>query len=223
MTPLLIAISGKKNSGKDTLCDYCIQQLQVQDWSCEKLGFATELKRQVHVLFGVPYNILYGDNETKGQLCRVKWEDLPFKPTQAWIEKNGWHNEIPRGYMTVRSLLQIWGTEIVRSIYNNAWVDALIVNAQSSFSEIIFVNDCRFPNELEGIQANGGVVLRLTRAIYEEDQHESETALDQDVFDWARFDRVIPNHGMNLEDTRHVVWEYVKYCAKGYEERRWEM
>jgi hypothetical protein len=63
---------------------------------------------------------------------------------------------------------------------------------------IALVTDCRFSNEVAGIQELGGKVIRLTRVVYPEDNHESETALDPENYDWRNFDYILDNQNLDL-------------------------
>lgn len=93
-----------------------------------------------------------------------------------------------------RSLLQYVGTDVVRSVYPNYWVD-FIVDMIRLFGEnwdYVIIPDTRFPNEIEYLRdCVGDVVhLRVFRSGFEsnltEEQknHPSETALDGYEPDW---------------------------------------
>lgn len=204
--PLVVAFSGKKGSGKDTLADYCMAQLAQRGMRSEKLGFATELKRQVHVLFGIPYEVLYADDAVKSSIItEIRWEDMPFVTEQ-------------RGRMSAREVMQIWGTEIVRTICGNAWARAFATQVRLSKAPIIFCTDCRFVNEVEAVHALSGKVVRLTRRMQNHDGHASETSLDPERFDWKRFDHVIDNRILTLEETLEDAFMFVEHtllsCSK---------
>jgi hypothetical protein len=78
--------------------------------------------------------------------------------------------------------------------------------------------DCRFPNEVEGVQSAGGKVIRFTRNPFEDDHH-SETALDEDKFDWKKFDWVLDNKEMTISEQNEAIynklveWEFIDYKA----------
>lgn len=102
----------------------------------------------------------------------------------------------------VRHLLQQAGTEEGRDVYGeDIWVDTMFewINLFSEKWEInkFVVPDVRFPNEVEGIQRHGGIVLRVNapqrnaNAPYgsEARSHRSEISLDG----YTGFDFVIDN------------------------------
>jgi hypothetical protein len=101
--------------------------------------------------------------------------------------------------MTSRDFLQYFGTTIVRKIYNNAWVDSTIKRILIEQPRLAIIPDVRFPNEVEAIKKNGGIVVRLTRNIANS-QHESEIALDKDRYDWSNFNEVIDNENISIAD-----------------------
>ena len=62
--------------------------------------------------------------------------------------------------------------------------------------------------EVEAVQKAGGKVVRLTRQIYE-DSHSSETALDEDKYDWKNFDAVVDNSGMGIKETNNSIQKLI--------------
>jgi hypothetical protein len=109
--------------------------------------------------------------------------------------------------MTAREVMQFVGTDIFRNIYSNVWVDATIRKIQEETPELALICDCRFPNEVSGIQDAGGKVIRLTRNSGSDDCHSSETALDEANYDWSNFDAVIDNAGMSLAEQNKAVYD----------------
>jgi hypothetical protein len=61
------------------------------------------------------------------------------------------------------------------------------------------IPDVRFPNEVEAVKRAGGIVIRLTRDIFASSS-DSESALDQNKYDWTNFDIVLDNSNMSLSD-----------------------
>jgi hypothetical protein len=69
------------------------------------------------------------------------------------------------------------------------------------------ITDCRFPNEIEAIQKANGKVIRLTRDITEPTDHISENILNQEVFDWNKFDYVLDNQDIDILTQCHRVYD----------------
>ena len=61
-------------------------------------------------------------------------------------------------------------------------------------TELAIISDVRFPNEVEAITKEGGVVVKLTRNPFK-DKHASETALEKKNFNHSKFTNVINNGG----------------------------
>lgn len=187
---MIIGISGKIGSGKDTVGGI-IQMLALTNdskvyWEIKK--YAGKLKEIACMLTGC----------TLEQL-----EDQEFKKLQIG----------PDWGMTYRELLQKLGTEAMRNgLHENVWVNALFADYKAIGSidkderkfhtltegDLIYPNwiitDMRFPNEFDAIKSRGGITIRVNRIRYisthSEGEHESERALDNHNFDY-----VIDNNG----------------------------
>jgi hypothetical protein len=61
----------------------------------------------------------------------------------------------------IRPFLVFWGTDVMRSINNNVWVERLESNLKKDHVSII--TDLRFINELDWIKANKGFSLMIKR------------------------------------------------------------
>ena len=61
----------------------------------------------------------------------------------------------------IRPFLVFWGTDVMRSINNNVWVERLESNLKSNHVNII--TDLRFTNELDWIKKNKGFSLMIKR------------------------------------------------------------
>ena len=119
------------------------------------------------------------------------------------------------GLMTAREFMQYFGTEIGREIYPDLHAAGGIRRIRKAMSGIAILDDLRFPNEVEAVQSAGGKVLRLTRDILH-DEHFSEHALDPEVFDWSKFDKVIDNQNLTIHQTCEEIlktlieWEWIE-------------
>ena len=104
--------------------------------------------------------------------------------------------------VTPRLLLQTIGTDIVRTIYPDIWVNKLMndyisyADAISGNSEIkkLYPNWCitdmRFPNEVKAVKKKDGIIIRINRESDYNSNHSSEIALD----DYENFDYTIDNN-----------------------------
>ena len=98
---------------------------------------------------------------------------------------------------TIRDVLQILGTELLREGFNNNIHVAATLGSIKE-NENVIITDTRFPNELEAVKKREGITIRVNRNFegkwidkQEWDlhtkgivPHESETALDNAEFDY---------------------------------------
>lgn len=95
---------------------------------------------------------------------------------------------------TIRDIMQVLGTNLLRQGFNNNIHVAATLGSIKE-NEKIIITDMRFPNELEAVKKHNGITIRINRGLVErtgkmiqEPEHISETALDN-----AKFDYVIEN------------------------------
>ena len=192
----VIGISGKIGTGKSTLADYVEQAFREQGEYVMRLAFAELLRREAADHFNFPVDLTY---------------------TQSGKSETIMHPGLPNGYMTVREILQWWGTDVRRVQDPAYWtkkMDMLLFNngKKAKSSAILLVDDVRFANEARWVLEKGGVLVRLHP--YEGWQpgenagHKSETDLD-DWTDWTL--ELTPEYG-SLEMTAELVkgvWDNV--------------
>jgi hypothetical protein len=180
----------------------------------KQYNFADSLKQDVCInILGLTWDQCYGTDEQKNTLTNLLWEDMPgvvVETNEKKVKAAKSFGLIVRdagGNMSAREVMQFVGTDIFRKMYGQVWVDSCINRINAEGSQIALIGDCRFPNEVEGIQKAGGKVLRFTRNPYPEDTHSSELALEKDVFDWDRFDGVLDNANMNIQEQNKALYE----------------
>jgi hypothetical protein len=191
---MLIGIAGKKGAGKDTLAQDLVEHCH---WINNYLAvgkvfhFADTLKKVTVEMLGVPIEMVYGTQQDKEQQCHLRWENMPTYELMGDVR--------PTGRMSVREVLQYFGTEILRKMHSRIHIDATL-NAIAQYEEtqlsqvLAVVADLRFPNECQAIKEDGGIVIGLTRG-EKGDNHASENALDD-----YPFDVLIDNIGMSREE-----------------------
>ena len=190
---MIIGISGKAGSGKDTAAKmlevlYANPDISYEDFANKKyknfadiqiVHFADSLKETTQVLFRI------GEWETNTQEGK--------KTTINWIGK------------TVRELLQGIGQGLRDAIDPNLWVKILFANTEGWTNYIIA--DVRYPNEIKAIKERNGILLRIDRKGAGAGNHSSEAALD----DYKEWDVHIENNG-SIED----LFEAMKIFIKNY-------
>lgn len=197
-----------QNAGGTTgwgVCDIMRRDSAFTDYAVQNMfpyikaySFADKLKELCTDLFDIPYECVWGTNEQKNTpMPHLLWENMPGSQSPTGSKKTSKkaakHLEFPtEGVMTARQFMQYMGTEVMRKMYGNIWVNATLKKIKNDAPKLAVIVDVRFPNEVDGILGVDGKVIRLTRTVIEDD-HESEHALDENKFDWAKFNYIIKN------------------------------
>lgn len=178
---MIIGISGKAGSGKDTIANYLHDE-----YGFSRIAFADPMKSFCSELFDWEYDTLWGPSELREKVD-PKWG---FSPRKA---------------------LQLLGTEWGRALDVDMWVKIGIEKAKQKLRDGypgVVITDCRFPNEVGHVKAAGGHMVRLLRGggiaggtggIV---GHASER--EQDSIPESEFSAVIENSG-SIEDLHKSV------------------
>ena len=113
------------------------------------------------------------------------------------------------GFMTAREVMEVVGTKIFRKIKNNIWVDATINKIKKEQYDLAILLDNRFPNEVNAVLDNNGIVIRLTRNPFNSDS-EPEASLDPDKYDWSKFSLIIDNENLSIENKNNQIYSFLK-------------
>lgn len=147
MTPNLIGITGRKGSGKDTAA-----AILTEKFGFRRLSFADPLRVVLKTLFNLT------DEEMSNRVLKEQYLD-----------------RYP--YESPREILQKVGTECMRSVYPDVWIEAF--RRESTEGDIVCA-DVRFMNEALHIRSRGGVIIKIDadeRLGPSNDGHSSETEL----------------------------------------------
>lgn len=223
---LIICVSGKKRSGKNTCVNYIAASFLkrnggIKDFHINTLGliearkndhyftveegefnkvfhgteiklysFADCLKEFCINVLGLTYEQCYGTAEQKNSLTNLIWKNMP--------NEKGITIENGRLQMKAREVLQYFGTDIVRKMCDNAWINATINKIKEDNIKLVLITDGRFPNEINAINNIGGKTIRLLRNVAGKDEHSSETVLDD--YDKNKFSLIVDNRAMNVDE-----------------------
>ena len=178
---MIIGISGKAESGKDTAA----KMLEV---IYGNPGISYEdFKNKNYKGFVDIQTVHFADmlKETAMTMCILGEDDVNTqygkKQTIEWLG------------ITVRELLQKLGTCVRQGIDNLFWIKSLFANIEGW--DNVIIADVRFPEEVQSIKERNGLIIRIDRSGAGAGDHISETALD-DYTDW---DYHIGNNG-SLEE-----------------------
>ena len=177
MNSRIIAFAGRKRSGKGMLA----KGIQEYYPNSVIVTIADNLKYLCCELLNVSYNKL---NKMKddGTIFREKvdgrWISIIHKETE--ISDDVICTEIgEKTFTTVREMLQVIGTDLIRKYVPNWHIDKTIERIKSiDEDKIVIVDDVRFPNEKREIEKIGGEVFFIIRPnCFDVSNHPSETAL----------------------------------------------
>lgn len=174
MNQILIALSGKMSSGKDTFAD-----IAVSEFGFKKISLASTLKEEVSNFlnkFGIIYKYenLYGTQADKEE--EIKFP--PYFDFSNMVEEYPFLERMCRG-LTFRLLLQLWGTEYRRAQDDDYWVKSY--NNKTRDIPLLICPDLRFKNEFNYFKSIGGLCIRINRDNgfkSNTSDHLSETDLD---------------------------------------------
>jgi hypothetical protein len=216
---MIIGISGKISSGKDTV-GKIIQYLTTSQNS-NSFTLDDYLYNSSSYLFaGNSWKIKKFADKLKDATClilgcsRHQLEDQYFKNSSLGEE---WRLPNSEEILTPRKILQLLGTECGREIIHpNIWVNSTLIEYKSILDSSDgvtrnnypnwIITDVRFPNEAEAIKEKDGLLIRINRPCEEcgvleghkmiphnnsPSTHPSETSLD----DYPNFHYNINNNG----------------------------
>jgi len=158
---MIIGVSGKARSGKDTFAKMLSKVLQTKTGKTYILmAYAHELKLRVQKDFDMSYEQLWGDEKEV--------------PDKRYPKPDG------DGFWTPREILQAYG-QFFRTIDYDFWVKHLFRIIADKGYENVLITDARHINEVDAVVDRNGYHVRVERenkdAVHNE-QHISETALD---------------------------------------------
>lgn len=220
--PIIIALSGKKGGGKNTLASFIAEHYEYhmgfafQGAFCEEMAFADGIKEFCIDILGLEHKQCYGSDEDKNTPTKYKWEDTPYLLHSGAFPRKETFTQ--RSFMTGREVMQVFGTECVRSWFGNVWAEATIRKIRKISLGLALITDNRFPNEVETILGQPkGYIIRLTRSPFVgSDLHSSETVLDN--FDWQRPNCfVLDNAQMTKDEQNNAVIPILQKIFQGAE------
>ena len=141
---MIVGLVGFISSGKDTAADYLVNFHEFR-----RESFANTLKDAAAAVFGWDRTLLEGRT----------------KQAREWREQVDpwWSKRLNIPTLTPRWILQYWGTEVCRhGFHDDIWI-ASLENKLRTATDNIVISDCRFPNEIASIRAQGGKILWVQR------------------------------------------------------------
>ncbi len=198
---MIIGISGKAQAGKDTVCKMITYTIWYYTFSQRLKPFGIDHYKECITYYNTLLNNIGYQHTSFAKALKSclsvilnkdldKFENISFKNSRI-----DWLNN-----MTVRELLQKFGTAIRNEVCDDFWVKVCLKNC----TEDCIISDVRFESEAEGIRDINGIIIRINRDGAGAGNHISEIALDNYSFDY-----IIDNNGTE-EDLLFKVKEFCK-------------
>ena len=196
---MILGFAGKAATGKTTAARHLAAVLDMQVLIIpmarvlrdEVEAFLREIGAADHV------PLVYGSQEDKVRTFYVN-ESKARQKCNAWQLFIDEHHDIQDRpgltAVTVRRILQWWGTEYRRAQDPDYWTKAWghKVSQLDLHKTLVLVDDVRFMNELNVIREFGGLIVKIERPGFDgANNHSSETSLD----DYRQWDGLIVNDG----------------------------
>lgn len=215
---MILGFAGKAATGKTTAAQHLLPLL---DKECTIIPMAMVLRDEVDAFLRaidadefVP--LVYGCQDDKVRVFYVD-EQKALAQCPKWSHFIAEHQEIQdhpgQTAVTVRRILQWWGTEYRRAQDPDYWTKAWgrKVSQLDVEKMYLLVDDVRFMNELSVIKEHGGLIIKIDRPGFDgANNHASETSLD----DYAAWDGKILNDG-SLDEFKGKVENLVAELISG--------
>lgn len=192
----VIALSGWKGSGKDSVANYLVEK-----FGYIKKSFAARLKDLVSDTYRVPREDL--DHPERKEM---PLHNLPVISTDPFTDSihTLLQTELKSGYWTPRALCILEGS-IKRSVYPNHWVQTVAMEIMiDPFSKYV-ISDLRYQSEADTLKILLPEIqlIRISRFDSIETLDPSERNLDT-----FNFDQTINNKGTVDELHQKLDWMY---------------
>lgn len=201
--PIVVALTGKKGSGKSTMARYLVEK-----YNFTRIPLAKKLKEIVRDEFGIIHSKDYDDyyietmpkpeylhsHEIMERLLKYVSDDVNINEFYYELKKAAIYlsNHIAMFINNIdnvevrdkhaRRIYQLIGTEFFRSIDDNFWINEVIKFIDSTNYERYIIDDLRFPNEYESLKKHYGnftlISIESIDTIDQIDDHLSEQYFD---------------------------------------------
>ena len=203
---MIIGISGKARSGKDTFAEMLGVELNKTTYPpYMMMAFANELKLKCQEAFDLTWEQLWGEDKEKP-------DERYRKPMKYHGGVRSDRDELPSPYWTAREIMQDFGA-FYRTIDSQFWIKHLFKVAEEKEYTNVIVTDVRYINEADYIADSGDYVVRVERenkdAVHNE-EHPSEVELD----DYKRFDFTVINN-WTLDHLKLAASETAQFIKDG--------
>lgn len=195
---MIICLAGLKGSGKDTIAD-----ILVKDWGYTKRAIADDLKEMLADVFNLDKKYFYDVTLKEKEFPnKVEMDFEHIDKIRKYVENLGYELDVEQiaeleefvgiSFPTPRNMMQIVGTDIVRSIVDDSFWIRLTMEKLKERTTPVVICDVRLSNEREAFQEAGTLLILIKRPDLDQtDTHISENDLGED----DEYDVIITNNG----------------------------
>jgi len=201
---MIIGLSGKISSGKDTAAAMLQEELAKAGLFLAKRQFAGKLKQFVASLIGCTLKQLEMQ-DFKASTLSSEWNYL-VKEIIGYDHGSPLREDVLKD-MTVRELLISIGHGLRVNTHDGIWVNGLFSDYNKSCQWV--VPDMRYVNEADRILKENGYLIRVERPGIKVIDHPSEKLLDE----YKQFHFLVENSG-SLDDLRTSIRGVAKQILK---------
>lgn len=180
---MIIGISGKMSSGKDTLTEIILNYFKNKNIKCKHLKFADSLKKSSTLITNTTINDNYNNKDKMIQNLN----------------------------MSIGRFQQLFGTIMRDYINPDIWIFPVIDEYLANPDIIHVISDCRFKNEAKIIKKHGGLIFRVNRENENKNTRELNHISETDMDDYCDYDLVIQNNG-TVEDLEKYMKMFLPFC-----------
>lgn len=173
---LVLALSGWRGSGKDTVASHLCSE-----YNFKQLSFAAKLKDLVASVYHVPREDL--DNPSRKEMPLESYPVIPSDPFTETVH-HLLRNELQSGYWTPRALCILEGS-VKRSVHSNYWIKSVIHEIVENPALNYVISDMRYQSEADTLKLFIPEIqmIRVERFDTIETTDPSERNLDTYEFD----------------------------------------
>lgn len=176
----IVIVCGKSKSGKDALTSSLIRQ-----FGGVSLALADPIKALMQQFFGLPDDVWWGSSEDRNVEYKTKNintvpDTLPYNGHRLNLKQ--WRKQFEETF-TPRKALQTFGTEVVRAVDPNLWINLGLKNAKTLLTGgyfydkvygvvpadhsrppgLVVISDGRFRNEIIEARSIGATAIKVSR------------------------------------------------------------
>lgn len=194
MSRRVIALSGWKRSGKDTVAHYLVER-----YGYTRIALADILKLDTASTYGLPLELMHDQ-----ALKEAPISSLPVIPTDPFSERihELLASELSSGYWTPRALLILEGS-IKRSVHSNYWVSRIVSQIRANPNAKFVITDMRYRSEADTFRSLFGDELETVR-VERLDSVDTEDPSERDL-DTYKFDTRLDNRVDTLDELHRRI------------------